>query len=164
MPNPYCGNSVYLSRHFQTAYVTRDLDRAVEDFQRQFGIRSFQFVRGNRIDEHTRIDFALAWLGNVMVELIQPAGDGNSFYEVMLGADGLGTRLHHFGHLVPERTEWDRIREQVARDGYTVPLQGSVEGFLSYLYVDTRPHTGHFLEYILCEPAGKAFFEGVPRS
>jgi hypothetical protein len=60
MTNPYCGNGLYLSRHFQTAYVTRDIDRAAADFQRQFGIKSFQFVRGNQIDEHTRIDMALA--------------------------------------------------------------------------------------------------------
>jgi hypothetical protein len=164
MTNPYCGNGVYLSRHFQTAYVTRDLDRAVEIFQRQFGIRSFQFVPGNQVDEHTRIDFALAWLGDEMVELIQPTGNGGSFYEVMLGPDPLGIRLHHFGHLVPNRTEWDRLREQVSREGYPTPLQGSVAGFLSYLYVDTRAHTGHYLEYILCEPAGQAFFDGVPRS
>ena len=164
MTNPYCGNGVYLSRHFQTAYVTRDLERTAAAFQRQFGIRAFQFQRGNRIDEHTSIDIALAWLGDVMVELIQPIGNGGSFYEVMLGPEPLGTRLHHLGHLVPDRTEWDRVREQVSRDGYQTPLQGSVEGFLSYLYVDMRAHTGHFLEYILCEPAGRAFFDAVPRS
>jgi hypothetical protein len=162
--NPHCGNGLYLSRYFQTAYVTRDLDRAVELFQARFGIRSFQFVRGNQVDEQTRIDFALAWLGDVMVELIQPMGNGGSFYEVMLGRDELGVQLHHFGHLIPNRAEWDRVHEQVSRNGYARPLQGSVEGFLSYLYVDTRAHTGHFLEYILCEPAGQAFFDGVPRS
>ena len=164
MANPYCGNGVYLSRHFQTAYVTRDIDRAAAVFQRQFGISSFQFVPGNQVDEHTRIDLALAWLGEEMVELIQPIGNGGSFYEIMLGPDPLGTRLHHFGHLVPNRMEWDRLRAQVSRDGYPIALEGSVDGFLSYLYVDARAHTGHFLEYILCEPAGKAFFDAVPRS
>ena len=164
MTNPYSGNSVYLSRFFQVAYVTRDLDRAVQTFQQQYGIRSFHFQRGNRIDEHTTQDFALAWLGDVMVELIQPFGNGSSFYEVMLGPEQMGTRLHHFGHLVPSRTEWDRLTEQLDRDGAHIPLQGSVEGFLSYLYVDARAHTGHFLEYILCEPAGQAFFDAVPRS
>jgi hypothetical protein len=164
MANPYCGNGVYLARYFQTAYVTRDLDRAVEVFQRQFGIGPFQFVRGNLVDEHTRIDFALAWLGDVMVELIQPTGNGGSFYEAMLGPGPLGIRLHHFGHLVPDRQEWDRLHEQISRDGYPAALEGSVEGFLSYLYIDTRAHTGHFLEYILCEPAGQAFFDAVPRS
>jgi hypothetical protein len=121
-------------------------------------------VPGNQVDEHTRIDMALAWLGNEMVELIQPTGNGTSFYEIMLGPDSLGIRLHHFGHLVPDRAEWDRLREQVSRDGYPIALEGSVAGFLSYLYVDARAQTGHFLEYILCEPAGKAFFDAVPRS
>jgi len=76
----------------------------------------------------------------------------------------LGIRFHHFGHLIPSRSEWDRLHEQVQQAGYRIPLQGSVEGFLSYLYVDMRAHTGHFLEYILCEPAGQAFFDGLPRS
>jgi len=164
MTNPYCGNGVYLSRHFQTAYVTRDIERTAAEFQRRFGIKSFQFVRGNQVDEHTRIDLALAWLGDEMVELIQPLGNGGSFYEAMLGPDPLGTRLHHFGHLLPDRREWDRLREQVSRDGYPIALEGRVENFLSYLYVDARAHTGHYLEYILCEPAGQAFFDAVPRS
>jgi hypothetical protein len=56
------------------------------------------------------------------------------------------------------------LNEQVSRDGYPVSLKGSVDGFLSYLYIDTRPITGHYLEYILCEPAGQAFFDAVPRS
>ena len=164
MTNPYCGNGVYLSRFFQVGYVTRDIDRAAHELQRQFGVRSFQFMRGNQVDEHTRTDLALAWLGDVMIELIQPMSDGSNFYDVMLGPDSLGTRLHHFGHLVPNRAEWERLRERVSRDGYPVPLEGSVAGFLSYLYVDMRAQTGHFLEYILCEPAGQAFFESVPRS
>ena len=36
------------------------------------------FQRGNQIDEHTTTDFALAWLGDVMVELIQPFGMGTA--------------------------------------------------------------------------------------
>ena len=164
MANSRCGNGMYLSGHFQTAYVTRDIERAAAVFQRQFGIGSFQFVPGNQVDEHTRIDMALAWLGNEMVELIQPTGNGGSFYEVMLGPDGLGTRLHHFGHFVADRAQWQRLREQVRQDGYPVALEGCVDGFLSYLYIDARAQTGHFLEYILCEPAGRAFFDAVPRS
>ena len=164
MTNAYSGNGIYLSRFFQVAYVTRDLDRAVHAFQEQYGIRSFYFQRGNQIDEHTRTDFALAWVGDVMLELIQPSGNGNSFYEAMLGPDPFGTRLHHFGHLVPNRAEWDRINEHFTREEAAIPLQGSVADFLSYLYVDQRAQTGHFLEYILCEPAGQAFFDSVPRS
>jgi len=164
MTNPHCGSGIYLSRFFQVAYVTRDIDRAVASFQREFGIREFQLMRGNVLDEHTRTDLALAWLGDVMVELIQPFGNGNSFYEVMLSAEPLGLRLHHFGHLVPSRGEWDRLKQQVADNGSPIALEGSVEGFLSYLYVDVRAQTGHFLEYILCEPAGQAFFDAVPRS
>jgi catechol 2,3-dioxygenase-like lactoylglutathione lyase family enzyme len=164
MTNPYSGNGIYLSRFFQVAYVTRDLDRAVHTFQEQYGIRSFHLQRGNQIDEHTKTDLALAWLGDVMVELIQPFGNGNSFYEVVLGAEPLGTRLHHFGHLVPDRAEWERLNEHFTRNGATIPLQGRVDGFLSYLYVDQRAQAGHFLEYILCEPAGQAFFDSVPRS
>ena len=164
MTNPYSGNGVYLSRFFQIAYVTRDLDRAVDMYQRRFGIRSFYFQRGNRLDEHTTTDFALAWLGDVMVELIQPFGMGNSFYEVMLGPDEIGMRLHHLGHLVSDRDEWNRLQDRFKHEGYAIPLQGSIEGFLSYLYVDARAQTGHFLEYILCEPAGHAYFEAVPRS
>ena len=164
MTNSFCGNGIYLARFFQVAYVTRDLDRAMQCFQRQYGVRSFYVQRGNRMDENTTTDLALAWLGDTMVELIQPFGNGNSFYETMLGPEPLGTRLHHFGHLVPDRAEWDRLTQRIGRDGSSIPLVGSVEGFLSYLYVDERARTGHYLEYILCEPAGQAFFDSVPRS
>ena len=54
--------------------------------------------------------------------------------------------------------------EQFDRDDARIPLQVSVESFLSYPYVDNRAHTGHFFEYMLCEPAGQAFFDSVPRS
>lgn len=164
MSNGHGGNGVYLARFFQVAYVTRDLDRAALTFQRRYGIKSFQFMRDNRLDPNTTIDIALAWVDEVMIELIQPRGTGGGFHEVMLGPEPHSTRLHHLGHLVADRAEWDRLLEELRRGEHPIVLQGGVDGFLSYVYVDARSETGHFLEYILCEPAGRAFFDAVPRS
>ena len=162
--NSFGGNGVYLARFFQVAYVTRDLDHAVQSFQRRYGVKSFEYRRANRFDERTTLDIALAWVGEVMIELIQPSGDGGSFYEAMLGPEKNSTRLHHLGHLVANRAEWDRVVEQLRRDDHPIVAQGHVEGFLSYLYADARQEMGHFLEYILCEPAGQAYFDAVPRN
>jgi hypothetical protein len=158
------GNGVYLARFFQVAYVTRDLDSAMQTFQQRYGVESFQLMRNNRVDDDTTMDIALAWVGDVMMELIQPTGAGGSFFEVMLGPEKNSTRLHHLGHLVAGRAEWDSLVDRLRRGGHPIVLQGSVEGFLSYLYVDARSETGHFIEYILCEPAGQAYFDAVPRS
>lgn len=164
MSNSFGGNGLYLARFFQVAYVTRDLDRAVQTFQQRYGIGSFQFMRDNRFDASTTIDIALAWVGEVMIELIQPNGNGGSFFEVMLPAQKDGVRLHHLGHLIHDRAEWERMLAQLRQGDNPIAAQGSSEGFLEYAYADARKDTGHFLEYIYCEPAGRAFFDAVPRS
>jgi hypothetical protein len=63
---------IALSRFFKVAYVTRDSTAQWKASSGSLGIREFQFTRGNQLDKHTRIDFALAWLREVMIELIQP--------------------------------------------------------------------------------------------
>ena len=56
--------------HFQMAYVTNDLDRACDLFSRQLGVRAFTRLEGpNGKGGHVRTE--LAWIGGIMLELVQ---------------------------------------------------------------------------------------------
>jgi hypothetical protein len=109
------------------------------------------------------IHLGLAWAGDVMVELIQPNGAAPNMYSTHLPADGQFVRLHHFGHLIEQRSEYDAVVAQATASGYPIALQGNDYG-VNYLYLDIRTDAGHYLEYVHLDPPMAGFFDPVPRN
>ena len=148
---------------FQVAYVTADLDAAVEAARARFGIRKMLRVRGIAHSPVTRINLALAWVGPWMIELIEPHGDGSSVYEALAVADGAPMRLHHFGHLLECDEAWSAMHARIAASGQPIFVERD-KGGIRFLFVDTRPTLGCFTEHMICTPEGRAMLEGVPRN
>ena len=161
--NGACGNGLFLARHFQNAYVTRDLDAAARMFGNRHGIRAFHFIRDIPFGPGATIHLGLAWAGEVMVELIQADGDASNLYTTMLPPLGQTVHFHHLGHLVEERAEWDAVVKQAQASGLEIALHGNNHG-LNYLYLDARAETGHYLEYVHLDPEAAHFFDVVPRN
>lgn len=155
----------YLPGFFQIAYVTNDLERATRIFGDQYGVARFHCMRDIAFDDDTRVSIATAYVGETMVELIEPNGKGTSLYEEVLPAGAEFTiRHHHMGHLVTDKEDWKRIHALIAEKGQAIAYEGGIDGVLKALYVDTRPVLGHFLEYIYCMPAGLEFLNQAPRN
>ena len=106
------GNGLFLSRHFQNAYTTRDIDAAARMFADRHGIRSFHFMRDIPFGPGATIHIGLAWAGDVMIELIQPTGDTENLYSTSLPPEGQLVRFHHLGHLIEQREAWDAVGEE----------------------------------------------------
>lgn len=160
--NAKAGNGLFLARHFQNAYVTRDIDAAVRVFAERHGIGSFQYMRDVPFGPGATIHIALAWAGDIMIELIQPDGDAPNLYSTHLPLAGQRLRFHHLGHLIDQRSEWDEVVDRATRSGMPITMQGNSYG-LNYLYLDARDDTGHYLEYVHLDPEVAGFFDKVPR-
>lgn len=160
---PSLGDGFLRGEHFQIAYATNDIEQAAELFKARFGIREFRRIEGQMPAGGT-IRVELAWVGPVMYELVTATGAGSDLYMDRLpGGPGFALRHHHLGYLVSGEDEWAALLEAAASAGFTVPYHNDNTGFLRSCFVDAGP-LGHYLEYLLPEPAGLDFFRSIPRS
>jgi len=69
--------------HSHSAWVTNDLDRAVEVFAKRYGVNEFSFLEGpSPTGGHIRVAFA--WAGGQVLEILHGTGPGFEFYTEML--------------------------------------------------------------------------------
>jgi hypothetical protein len=146
---------------FQMAYVTNDMERACDVFRTRYGIGEFRRLEGPFPEGgHVRIE--IAWAGGTLYELVEASGPGGEFYRSRLPQDRFAIRHHHLGFFVPGEAEWAALEARIAGEGWKVVLRTDVPGFMRACYIEA-PELEHYLEYLLCEPAGLEFFEGAPR-
>lgn len=167
LPQPQLAQGLWRAEHFQIAYATNDMDRACAQFKNQLGITAFRRLEG-ALPAGGSIRVELAWAGPVMVELLTAEGAGSAIYMDRLmqhrpSDTGFAIQLHHLGYLVADQSQWDAMLSKAADCGFAVPHSNNNPGFLRSCFVDATP-LGHYLEYILPEPAGLDFFRSVPVS
>ena len=139
----------------QVAVVVRDLDASMKRYVEEFGIgpwRVYAFspdwirqmtFRGR--EQGYTMKLALAQLGDVMYELIEPV-EGPSSYEEFLKEHGEG--LHHLGYFVEDIDETTRRMESA---GYKLLQSGrgiGTKGDGGYAYFETEDALGHIVEAI----------------
>lgn len=151
---------------FQLAYVTTDIDAAIEQFgasigvSRFFQMRDFELV--DALGHRVRVHMALANLRERQIELIQPLDRTFAFYSDPLPEKGFALRFHHVGMMLESKAEFDGITDTLQRGGFTVPSHGSFNDMLHFLYVDAQALLGHHLEYIYMTDEGHRLFADVP--
>jgi len=143
---------------FQIAYVTNNLDKAKLDFSKQYGIHSFYTMKVLQFDENTTTNIATAYIGDTMIEIIEPTGTGEDIYSSMLPTTTeYAIRHHHFGHLFTNADDWQQQQNNLATLEKSIVYRGGLEGIVEAIYTDERGTLGHYLEYIYCTPAGLDF-------
>lgn len=150
---------------FQLAYAVRDIREAVDLGQSHFGIPEFQINRDVPIETRNGVakcHFALAFLGETQIELIQPSGGADAVYRDALPTTGK-MRLHHVGVLIRDMASWTLQKSEIEAAGLHTPVGGEFAGLMHYLYVDTRADLGHYIEYMYQTEAGTGMFDAVPR-
>ena len=136
------------NEHFQVAYVTNDIERAVEVFQRRFRVAGFR-ANDNELPDGARVGVRSAWIGGMMYELCYGAGPGMELYADWAPPGGdFVLRFHHFGYLIPDEATWAALEQQLAGGGWRVRTRSDVPGFFRGCYVEV-PELGHFLEFVL---------------
>jgi hypothetical protein len=154
-----------VGRHYQNAYVTRDVDKAVAEFKQRADIRTLLETQVSvnlwtPQGEGTGVQkLAFVWVGDMQFELIQPIeGDVLSLYRDALPTDDSLT-FHHICQLVDD---WDAFMARVDQQPYPVVLKGGTPGMLEFLYLDTREWLGHYTEYCWMLPDRWAAMGGRP--
>jgi hypothetical protein len=140
-------------KHFQNAYVTRDIDSAIELFRSRADIRKLlQFEAETDVmtpdgPRKCTNKLAFIWIGDFQYELIQPGAGTLTMYRDALPADDSLS----FHHVCMRVDNWEDFRARVDRQPLPVAIEGG-NALLRYLYLDAREFLGHYLEYVWMTP------------
>ena len=145
---------MYLERHYQNAYVTPDIDRAIEMLRAQYGVTDVL-----RIEATTEVwtprgsgpatnKMAFAWINNLQYELIEPVSGPVDIYREAVLPD----QLMRFHHVAMRIMDWDPFKAEIDRLKRPIAYAGEAQHGLKFLYVDARDTLGHYLEYVYAPP------------
>lgn len=136
-------------RHFQNAYICRDLTEGIAELRRLGVTREpavipiTQTVETPLGPRQIDIRAALVWAGEVQYELIEVIDDQVGLYGDWRFSGPLG-----FHHICMKIDDWDDFRARVDAQDLPVVMEALSTGGLKFLYLDARASLGHYLEYI----------------
>jgi Glyoxalase/Bleomycin resistance protein/Dioxygenase superfamily len=157
-----------LFRHtMQLAYVTDDLDRACEFFERSLGtvetlktyrssLNGIVVVDGETAEEWL-IDVALVNAGPTNFELIKPLSGSVELYRGAI-RPGAPATFHHVGFRIPD---FDEATDILAENGKSWKQFGFLPGAIKFGYVDLTEELGHYVELMELEPGGERHFAAL---
>ena len=153
--------------HSQVAYVTSDLDRALAVFRDDYDVPSFHVFAndapGMVQSDGARLRIALALVGGVEIELIEPQGDSAPLFSQALPGDGsFAIRFHHVAIRI-DGTLADFEAHMASLDPARHPVvwHGAIGDVLRYAYTDERAALGHFVEHVWMHPDLRAQLAGA---
>lgn len=152
---------------FQLGYVTDDLDHALTAY-RELGVENFRVTNvgaagGGGSPYSARI--AMAWVGDVMIELIEPQGTPAPVYIDDLPPPGSRRCVfNHIGLSVPDHEAWAGVMGELAKRNLDIAWHGSNPDNFDVAYVDTRPLIGQYSEFIRVCPVLAELFASVPKN
>jgi hypothetical protein len=154
---------VNLERHYQNAYVTADIDRAIEAMKAKYGIGDADILRTEATTPvwtpsgsgPNTSKLAFIWVGKLQYELIEPISGPSDLYSAAVARD----QLMRFHHVAMRVMDWDAFRAEVDRKGWPVAISGEGGNGLKFLYLDARDTLGHYLEYVYAPPQMWAYLD-----
>jgi hypothetical protein len=166
-PRPVTAIGDLFANIWQVAYVTDDLDRAMEDAKARLGVEQLievptggEFYRGDELVEwNARI--AMGARGGLIFELIQPVSGEIEVYTRYLPANG-GLGFHHFAAFLETGDDaWDSLKGVLAEQGLGIDYTLIIPGRVRAGYIDTSAQLGHFLEVCQLQPDDIQTFSGL---
>jgi hypothetical protein len=154
---------------YQVAYVTNDFERALKQFGATHGIAQFMQLPKMRYitgpGREAVCNIALAYVGAIEIEVIEPLEGDVQLYRDYLPKDGtFAVRHHHLSRMFDSREALERQIGTYRAQGRAVPVDGSSGGGATrYFYADYRAELGHYMEGIHFEPEARAFLASIPR-
>ena len=153
-----------MGKFHQLGYVCRNIDRAMETFAERCGVHKWGTMEGPmpQLGRVAVQKVALAFRGDIQIELIQPQLDIPSIYGNAIPTDEVSVRIHHLGYICDDEAEWDRVHAHHAKLG-NPKVAGMDLDMVRYCYFDTFVDMGHFTEYFMPGPDMLAFWATLPR-
>lgn len=157
---------ILFQKHFQLAYVVRDLTAATQRFAEDFGISKWDVMDMEALlgPGHGTRFIGNAYAGEVMIEMIEPDPASDSIYRDYIPDAHNGVRLHHLGFLAFGDDDYHATVARLEAAGHATAHSGSFGDALDYHYADTRKLLGHYYELINLKSAGEEFFARIPRN
>jgi len=146
------------SQHSQVAYVTNDREAAARLFEDEYGVPGFfhfsNIDNGLEIGNGPQLKIALARVGGVEIELIEPIGDtAPLFKDVLPGGPGLAIRFHHVAIRIDGPKEnWEAHLASIDFARHPIVFEGELGEDLRFLYTDERAALGHYVEHVWMSP------------
>ncbi|MGB3471555.1 MAG: VOC family protein [Erythrobacter sp.] len=151
----------------QLAFVPHDFDAAVSHWTHVMGVGPFFLMerihlegmkyKGVPTDAH--FDLALAYWGDVQIELIRPCDNHPSIYSGEY-ADGLNGGLHHVCLLVDDLADAYGACEE---HGAQILIEGSL-GESRVIYADPGRGPGSLVEILQPSPESPALFDMIKQA
>lgn len=157
---PRPGHGMLSREHSHSAWVTNDMDRAVEIFSARYGVSNFSFIEGP-MPTGGHIKVAFAWAGGQVLEIIAGSGPGAEFYNALLPADEFAIRFHHLGFVVHDEAGWRQLEADLEEGDWPIVHETLTGTFIDAYYIEA-PELGHYLEYVRPLAAGVDFYANVP--
>lgn len=158
--------------YFQTAYVTNDLEQAMQQLGSAYGINNWYTDRNFETpilpEKTVTFRVALAYIGDTQIEIIDPVAGAFAHYKTVLTDDkSFQLKLHHMCQAFDTVEEYDAKVTELKRTGVPIPAEITREMNSSFglaCYGDFRSMCGHYLEYIWLNEAARAWMGTVPRN
>lgn len=157
---PRASNGLLGREHAHSAWVTNDLDRAIEVFRNRYGVAQFCLIEGP-LPSGGNIRVAFAWAGGQVLEIISASGPGSEFYNELLPGTEFAIRFHHLGFIVHDDAGWQKLEADLAAGDWEI-VHRSLSGTFIDAYYVKAPELGHYLEYVRPFAAGVEFYASVP--
>ena len=149
---------MFLRGYYQNAYVTHNLDRAIELFGEVYGLKDFHTVDADMTlstpegDKPSQVRVGMAWSGRIQIELIQPVSGYLEPYLPYLPADRSDAvpRPHH---IAVRRNDLATMRQEARSLGLPLAFESGIPG-LQCIFLDARKSLGHYLEFVWASPDG----------
>lgn len=147
------------SQHSQVAYVTNDIAAAAAMFEQSYGVPGFfhfsNVDQGVTIGDGPQLRIALARVGGIEIELIEPIGDtAPLFRDVLPDGPGLAIRFHHVAIRIDGPiANWEAHAASIDCDAHPVVFEGRLGDELRFFYTDERDRLGHYVEHVWMSPA-----------
>jgi Glyoxalase/Bleomycin resistance protein/Dioxygenase superfamily len=153
--------------HSQVAYVTNDLDRALALFRDDYDVPSFYVFTndapGMIQSDGAKLKIALALVGGVEIELIEPQGETAPLFSAPLPMDGrFGIRFHHVAFRIAGGiADFEAHMASIDPEKHPVVWHGRLGEVLRYAYTDERATLGHYVEHVWMHPDLRAQIAGA---
>lgn len=157
---PMPSHSMLGREHAHSAWVTNDLDRAMEIFKQRYGVAEFRLIE-SPTPAGGYIRVAFAWAGGQVLEIINSTGPGSDYYNEVLPDGKFAIRFHHLGFIVHGEEEWKALEADLKAQEWPIAFKTLEGNFIDAYYIKA-PELGHYLEYVRPHAAGVAFYAGVP--
>lgn len=166
---------MFIKGHMQNAYVTHDIDKAVEMVGNRYDLTEWQRVEPDMVvktvdgDKPLVVRVASTWAGGLNLEFIQPVSGYVDHYVSMLPSDK-SDAVPRFHHISLRRDDEAEMRAEIARLGLPLAFEGPVSikdkiPSLVFVYLDGRASIGHYVEFTWKSPEAWEFVgwpEGRP--